>query len=106
MLNSGFGYYSCPSNDPETSLWKPFGSLRIRHITRDDTAKSARKHGVSFVLVSEYTLETQTKYTLDEWLVRFDAEIVSSMELALRATRGPTRWHLVKLRPGSLEGQE
>ena len=93
-------------DDPETSLWKPFDSLRIRHITGDDTAKSAREHGVSFVLVSEYTLETQTKYTLDEWLVRFDAEIVSSMELALRATRGPTRWHLVKLRPGSLEGHE
>jgi hypothetical protein len=86
-------------DDPETSLWKPFGSTRIQHVTRRDDAASLRSRGIQYVLVSEYTLKSQRKFTLDEWLARFDSEIVTSLELPLRAGRGPTPWHIVRVRP-------
>jgi hypothetical protein len=86
-------------DDPETSLWKPFGSTRIQHVTRRDDAASLRSRGIEYVLVSEYTLKSQRKFTLDEWLARFDSEIVTSLELPLRAGRGPTPWHIVRVRP-------
>lgn len=86
-------------DDPETSLWKPFGSRRIMHITRADDAKSLREKGIEYVLVSEYIVNSHQRMKIEEWLARHDAEIVESFNLPLRATRGATTWHLVKIRP-------
>ncbi len=86
-------------DDPETSLWRSFGSRRIVHVTRADDAQSLRRRGVEQVLVSEYLVTNDQKSTMGQWLARFDAEITTSFDLPLRATRGPTRWHLVRLRP-------
>lgn len=86
-------------DDPETSLWRPFGSRRIMHVTLADDAKSLRSRGIGQVLVSEYIVTDHLKSTIPEWLARFDAEVVTSMDLSLRASRGPSRWHLVRLRP-------
>lgn len=92
-------------DDPETSLWKPFGSRRVRHVTRADTPQSLQSKGVEFVLVSSYIVDAHLRSTMEEWLTRYDAEIVTSMDLTLRAGRGPTAWHLVKLRPASPSSQ-
>ena len=86
-------------DDPETSLWRPFGSRRIIHVTDSDDGQSLRRKGVEQVLVSDYIVTDHQHLTLPEWLSRLDAEIISSLDLTLRATRGPTRWHLVRLRP-------
>jgi hypothetical protein len=86
-------------DDPETSLWRPFDSRRIIHVTASDDAQSLRSKGIEQVLVSEYIVTGHQRLTMPEWLARFDAEIVTSLDLTLRAGRGPTRWHLVRLRP-------
>lgn len=86
-------------DDPETSLWRPFDSRRIIHVTGSDDARSLRSKGVELVLVSEYIVTEHQHLTMPDWLARFDAEVVTSLDLTLRATRGPTRWHLVRLRP-------
>jgi hypothetical protein len=89
-------------DDPETSLWRPFGSRRIEHVTHDDDAQTLAERGITHVLVSEQVLKTQQRFTLSEWLLRFDAEIIHSLDLPLRATLGPTRWHLVQVRRAHL----
>ena len=86
-------------DDPETSLWRPFGSLRIRHVTHEDDGQSLRDNGIELVLVSEFVVTTHEGITMEQWLSRCDAKILSSFDLTLRATRGPTRWHLVRLLP-------
>ena len=86
-------------DDPETSLWKPIGSLRIKHVPHADDARSLRQDGIEMVLVSEYIINGHENSTIEQWLSRCDAEIVSSFDLPLRATRGPTRWYLVRVRP-------
>lgn len=88
-------------DDPETSLWRPFISQHIMHVTCNDDAQSLRRQGIEYVLVSEYTLINIDRWALTQWLDHFDAEVVTSLDLTLRATRGPTRWHLVRVRPGS-----
>ncbi|MES2924217.1 MAG: hypothetical protein V4819_21885 [Verrucomicrobiota bacterium] len=86
-------------DDPETSLWRPFGPRRIVHVTLGDDAQSLRRQGIEQVLVSEYIVTNHQNLTLPEWLARFDSEVVTSLDLTLRATRGSSRWHLVRLRP-------
>jgi hypothetical protein len=86
-------------DDPETSLWKPFGSRRIKHVPHSDDAVALRHRGINLVLVSDYILEVHQNATIDEWVARYDGEIVNSLDLTLRASRGPTRWHLVRIRP-------
>lgn len=88
-------------DDPETSLWHPFGSLRIQHVTHADNAQSLRSRGIEMVLVSEYIVTGHEGSTMDQWLTRCDAEIVSSFDLTLRASRGPTRWYLVRVKPAA-----
>jgi hypothetical protein len=39
-------------DDPETSLWRPFGSRKILHVAPDDTGEQIRRWGVRYVLVS------------------------------------------------------
>lgn len=86
-------------DDPETSLWRPFGSLRVDHVTRADNTASIRKRGIELVLVSEYIVVDQESSSIRQWLSDHDSEIVKSFDLSLRATRGPTRWHLIRVRP-------
>ncbi len=84
-------------DDPETSLWKPFGSLRVKHVTWDDDAEADRGRGITHILVSQHTLDIKRRLTLDQWLARHEAKVVNSFDLTLRAGRGPTRWHLVEV---------
>ena len=86
------------SDDPEATLWQPFGSRRILHVCRDDTPEETRQRGIHYVLVSSYELSGRWKMSLDEWLARNNAEVVQRLSLELRAARGPTDWFLVKLR--------
>jgi hypothetical protein len=85
-------------DDPEASLWQPFGSRRIMHVCRDDTPEATRRRGIHYVLVSSYVLSQGWKMSLDEWLARYNAEVVQRLSLELRAGRGPTDWFLVRLR--------
>ncbi len=93
-------------DDPETSLWRPFGAHRIRHVTRMDDSRSLRDKSIKLVLVSEYVLATQEGLTMDQWLTRCDAKILSSFDLTLRATRGPTRWYLVEVKTKRIEPKD
>ena len=85
-------------DDPEATLWQPFGSRRILHVRRDDTPEETRRRGIHYVLVSSIVLSQGWHMSLDEWLARNNAEVVQRLSLELRASRGPTDWFLVRLR--------
>src|SRR6185369_535043 len=46
------------SDDPETSLWRPFGSRRVLHICSDDTPYQIRERDIQFALVRSNVLRT------------------------------------------------
>jgi hypothetical protein len=84
-------------DDPETSLWRPFGSRRILHLKRTETAAELRQRGIKCILVSSVVLTRHWQMSLDDWLRQVDGEVVSQLPLDLRAGAGPKEWYLVML---------
>jgi hypothetical protein len=84
------------SDDPEGSLWRPFGSRRVEHVCFGDGADYLRQRHIKYVLVSQYIVNHHYKMTMDDWLKKYDAEIVQPVTLSLRADTGPVQWWLVK----------
>jgi hypothetical protein len=82
-------------DDPETSLWRPFGSRRIVHIRQEDTSADLKAFGVEYVLVKPEALGKKNPF--DDWLKKMNAKVVQKISLNLRASTGPTDWYLVKL---------
>ena len=86
------------SDDPETSLWRPFGSRRIIHVCQGDTREQLLRESINYVLVSSRVLAEDHHISLDDWLAQYQAQLLQRFTLELRAGRGPTEWFLVKLR--------
>jgi len=84
-------------DDPETSLWRPFGSRRIEHICPGDTAEDMRRRGIHFVLIPPEKLKTWFKEDPAEWVRQLHAEVVQKIPLQLRIQDGVMDWWLVKL---------
>jgi hypothetical protein len=85
-------------DDPETSLWHPFGSLRIEHVCPGDTVSDLRQRGIQYILVRSDLFESQFDCPLNEWLKRMNGEILQTVPLNLRASRGPVDWYVIRLR--------
>lgn len=88
-------------DDPETSLWRPFGSRRIVHVRRSDVAQSLRDRSIRYVLVGEERLRVHFGETLTQLQTRLDAEVLAQLTLRVRAGRGPEQWYLLRVRDAS-----
>ena len=84
-------------DDPETSLWRPFGSRRIEHVCPQDTPADLKQRGIEYILVSNNAFNIYFNGSFDEWCRRMNAQVVRTIPLTLRASAGPRDWHLVKL---------
>lgn len=84
-------------DDPETSLWRPFGSRRIEHVCRDDTTVDLKARGIEYILLREQAIGQWFHCPLDVWLKQVNAKVVWKIPLNLRASTGPLDWYLVKL---------
>jgi hypothetical protein len=84
-------------DDPETSLWRPFGSRKILHVPHNDPPEVTRTRGIRYVLVSCFALSDTFGTSVSDWIARNNAEIIERFQLDLRAGRGPTEWLLVKI---------
>jgi hypothetical protein len=93
------------SDDPETSLWRPFGSRRIWHVARGDTAGTLRTKGVRTVVVSAENFDQHMGRTFAEWLDSVDGEVIASRTLRTRAGHAPWDWHVVRLREDAVGRQ-
>jgi hypothetical protein len=84
-------------DDPEASLWQPFGSRRIEHVCPEDTSADLKRQGIEYVLLREEVLKAWFKCSLDDWLKQMNAQVVRKIPLNLRASTGSRDWYLVKL---------
>ena len=85
-------------DDPETSLWRPFGSRRVEHVCPGDTSADLKRQDIEYVLVREEVLKEWFKCSLDDWLKQMNARVVQKIPLNLRASKGVLDWYLVQLR--------
>jgi hypothetical protein len=86
------------SDDPESALWRPYGSRRILHVCRGDTPEQTRQRGIKYVVVGGEELTQNQKISFQAWLKANDAEVIEPFRLRLRAAREPSDWWVVKLR--------
>lgn len=85
------------SDDPETSLWLPFGSRRILHVRPDDATADIQRRGIRYLLIKASMIPQYCRITADEWLANRGAVVVHRFNLQLLAHKGPTEWVLARL---------
>jgi hypothetical protein len=85
-------------DDPEASLWRPFGTRRILHICRGDSPEQIRARGIKYALVSERFFGQHYPMKFDEWLAQNRAVVVEKFALRLHAGHGPEGWWLVRFK--------
>lgn len=86
-------------DDPETSLWRPFGSRIIKHVLPGESADSLRSRGIRYVAVSEERLAQHSNVSLPAWIANLNAVRLQTIYLPLRARSGLSAWTLVEIRP-------
>jgi hypothetical protein len=91
-------------DDPEASLWRPFGKRRIRHVIESDSASDLQSEGIRYVVVSKEKFSHLYNESFDAWLARMNGKVVSSFVLNLRAGSDPTEWVVVRLSPPDVTG--
>lgn len=88
-------------DEVETSLWRPFGARRFRHVIRGDTRAQLDAQGVTWLVIEDDSLVTDLGEPLESWLTSLDAELVSTIPVKARATRGTVAWYVARLRSPS-----
>ena len=83
-------------DEPEASLWRPFGSRKIVHIVRDDSPEQIRARGVKYALVSDRFFGQHYSMNFNDWLVQNRAEVVEKFDLRIHAGRDLAGWTLVR----------
>ena len=83
-------------DDPETSLWQPFGSRRVIHVRPDDTPEYLKSRGVEYILAKDELFGKQFP-AFGDWLKQMNAQVVQKIHLNLRASGGAADWQMVKL---------
>lgn len=77
-------------DEPETSFWRPFGSVSIRHIlVAGDLADEEA------IIASEPITRSRFGMSVEEFALSHGFEISGSMELSLRVSGAPERWYVL-----------
>jgi hypothetical protein len=88
-------------DDPETSLWEPFGKRRIRHVIPGDSATDLQAEGIRYVLVGREKFNQLFREPFEQWLGKMNGKVIATVVLRLRAGTNPTDWVIVDLGPPS-----
>jgi hypothetical protein len=82
-------------NDLEASLWLPYGSLRIFHVTPGDSPERIKSLALSAICVSDRTLKSKWNTTPEEFASRYNG-IISSRPVVKQMVRwGCDQWYVI-----------
>lgn len=84
-------------DDLDISLWKPYGSRRVAPFQVEDTAETVRQLGVEYAVVSGLELDVK-KFTLEDFLHKFNAELIATTNATMVVAQGPEPWYLVRFK--------
>lgn len=88
-------------DDPETSMWRPFGARRIVHVLPADTGTELRQQGVHYILVNPDLFRQRFARTMEQWLAEIHGELFKTIPVTLKGTIGSQDWPIVALSPSS-----
>jgi hypothetical protein len=83
-------------DDPETSLWQPFGSRHVVCLKPTDTVAWLKSQSIQYILARS-TLFGNRFPDFNDWKQRMNAVVIREIQLNLRAGTGPVGWYLIRL---------
>ena len=83
-------------DDPDYSLWRPFGTRRVEQILPSDSGERLRRHGIHYAVVSGFLLNAEG-ITVNEWAARVGAELVATSTNTIKVSQGPQPWYVVRI---------
>lgn len=89
------GFMADP-DDLDISLWRPFGSRRVKHIRHTDSARQIRERGIHYVVIGGAALKAYGT-SLEEWVARTGSEVLASTTVTLKVGEGPQPWYVARL---------
>jgi len=92
-------------DDVETSLWRPYGSRRFLHVIPGDNRAMLDAEHVNWLIISDDAFSKSMGMSLPTWLHSLDAELVRTIFVNARASRGPVAWYVAKLHHPATELQ-
>ena len=81
----------------EPGLWWPLGQRRVERVLPDDTPQALRARGIHYVMVEDVALDA-VGMTIEQWIRRYDGNLVDQVAIQQDRHRPPTRLYLVLLR--------
>jgi hypothetical protein len=90
-------------DDPETSLWRPFGARRFEHVLHTDSREDLRLRGIGYIVINSEKFHRMFDLPFNAWLSAVGGEIVRAIPLRLRAGDPPVDWIIVKLSDATVE---
>ena len=85
-------------DDLDISLWKPYGSRRVEPFFFEDSPEQIRRLGVQYAVVSGLELDVKHA-TIDEWLQKSRADLITTTNATMTVSQGPEPWYLVRFKP-------
>ena len=86
------------ADDPDISLWRPFGSRKVEHILPKDGRDYIVEHRMDYVVVGGLELSFN-EIPLESWLSATGGKLVSQTTATVKVAEGPQPWYLVKILP-------
>jgi len=85
------------SDDPESSLWRPFGARRVRHVLEGDRSQELNLH---WLVVKNEVIGRGTPEDFDQWLQRDGGALIARQSVTEKVGSGPETWSVVHF-PGA-----
>jgi hypothetical protein len=86
-------------NNPETSLWRPFGGRRVLHMRIEDSPEFTRNRAIEYAIIGPNIGFNQRLLTADDWAKTNNAAIIAHFPIQIVARGQTTDWVLVRLNP-------
>jgi hypothetical protein len=83
------------ADDIDISLWRPFGTRRVRHILLSDSLEQIQERHIQYAVIGEVNL-LQSSTTFAEWQAKTKAELVATVIGTMTVTQGPHPWYVVR----------
>jgi hypothetical protein len=84
--------------DPETALWRPFGSRRVRDLTPPNLNELLGTR-VRTVVASAEAAQEIFQCPFEQWLADNHLRVIGREKLTVKVTRGPQDWFVMAVEP-------
>jgi len=85
-------------DDPDISLWRPFGQRRVEHVLVSDSAAQMQARGIRYVVAGEHNFGFNGT-TFAAWQQRVGGQLLATTNLTVRVSEMGQPWYVVKIAP-------